>query len=212
MSLHCSSRGPCGAPRAGAESSLLLCLRCHLGCCDPLFQFVLDFRAFPAVSSVILHGEAGILGHRWRECKMVRLPWESWQFPQNRKQPRDLAVPFRAHAREEVKQGCEQTSAVARHPCRPRKGESAGAVGPEPGRSWPACRSVRRDVVPSETRPSREDARRSRPPTPGPKSGQSSQTRAQGQLWGGGVASGGWRGRVRKGPGGGCANAPRLCV
>lgn len=210
MSLHCSSRGPCGAPRAGAESSLLLCLRCHLGCCDPLFQFVLDFRAFPAVSSVIVHGEAGILGHRWRECKMVRLPWESWQFPQNRKQPRDLAVPFRAHAREEVKQGCEQTS--ARHPCRPRKGESAGAVGPEPGRSWPACRSVRRDVVPSETRPSREDARRPRPPTPGPKSGQSSQTRAQGQLWGGGVASGGWRGRVRKGPGGGCANAPRLCV
>lgn len=210
MSLHCSSRGPCGAPRAGAESSLLLCLRCHLGCCDPLFQFVLDFRAFPAVSSVIVHGEAGILGHRWRECKMVRLPWESWQFPQNRKQRRDLAVPFRAHAREEVKQGCEQTS--ARHPCRPRKGESAGAVGPEPGRSWPACRSVRRDVVPSETRPSREDARRPRPPTPGPKSGQSSQTRAQGQLWGGGVASGGWRGRVRKGPGGGCANAPRLCV
>lgn len=105
---------------------------------------------------------------------MVRLPWESWQFPQNRKQRRDLAVPFRAHAREEVKQGCEQTS--ARHPCRPRKGESAGAVGPEPGRSWPACRSVRRDVVPSETRPSREDARRPRPPTPGPKSGQSSQT------------------------------------
>lgn len=210
MSLHCSSRGPCGAPRAGAESSLLLCLRCHLGCCDPLFQFVLDFRAFPAVSSVIVHGEAGILGHRWRECKMVRLPWESWQFPQNRKQRRDLAVPFRVHAREEVKQGCEQTS--ARHPCRPRKGESAGAVGPEPGRSWPACRSVRRDVVPSETRPSREDARRPRPPTPGPKSGQSSQTRAQGQLWGGGVASGGWRGRVRKGPGGGCANAPRLCV
>lgn len=210
MSLHCSSRGPCGAPRAGAESSLLLCLRCHLGCCDPLFQFVLDFRAFPAVSSVIVHGEAGILVHRWRECKMVRLPWESWQFPQNRKQPRDLAVPFRAHAREEVKQGYEQTS--ARHPCRPRKGESAGAVGPEPGRSWPACRSVRRDVVPSETRPSREDARRPRPPTPGPKSGQSSQTRAQGQLWGGGVASGGWRGRVRKGPGGGCANAPRLCV
>lgn len=210
MSLHCSSRGPCGAPRAGAESSLLLCLRCHLGCCDPLFQFVLDFRAFPSVSSVIVHGEAGILGHRWRECKMVRLPWESWQFPQNRKQRRDLAVPFRAHAREEVKQGCEQTS--ARHPCRPRKGESAGAVGPEPGRSWPACRSVRRDVVPSETRPSREDARRPRPPTPGPKSGQSSQTRAQGQLWGGGVASGGWRGRVRKGPGGGCANAPRLCV
>lgn len=210
MSLHCSSRGPCGAPRAGAESSLLLCLRCHLGCCDPLFQFVLDFRAFPAVSSVIVHGEAGILVHRWRECKMVRLPWESWQFPQNRKQPRDLAVPFRAHAREEVKQGCEQTS--ARHPRRPRKGESAGAVGPEPGRSWPACRSVRRDVVPSETRPSREDARRPRPPTPGPKSGQSSQTRAQGQLWGGGVASGGWRGRVRKGPGGGCANAPRLCV
>lgn len=210
MSLHCSSRGPCGAPRAGAESSLLLCLRCHLGCCDPLFQFVLDFRAFPAVSSVIVHGEAGILVHRWRECKMVRLPWESWQFPQNRKQRRDLAVPFRAHAREEVKQGCEQTS--ARHPCRPRKGESAGAVGPEPGRSWPACRSVRRDVVPSETRPSREDARRPRPPTPGPKSGQSSQTRAQGQLWGGGVASGGWRGRVRKGPGGGCANAPRLCV
>lgn len=210
MSLHCSSRGPCGAPRAGAESSLLLCLRCHLGCCDPLFQFVLDFRAFPAVSSVIVHGEAGILVHRWRECKMVRLPWESWQFPQNRKQRRDLAVPFRAHAREEVKQGCEQTS--ARHPCRPRKGESAGAVGPEPGRSWPACRSVRRDVVPSETRPSREDARRPRPPTPGPKSGQSSRTRAQGQLWGGGVASGGWRGRVRKGPGGGCANAPRLCV
>lgn len=210
MSLHCSSRGPCGAPRAGAESSLLLCLRCHLGCCDPLFQFVLDFRAFPAVSSVIVHGEAGILVHCWRECKMVRLPWESWQFPQNRKQRRDLAVPFRAHAREEVKQGCEQTS--ARHPCRPRKGESAGAVGPEPGRSWPACRSVRRDVVPSETRPSREDARRPRPPTPGPKSGQSSQTRAQGQLWGGGVASGGWRGRVRKGPGGGCANAPRLCV
>lgn len=210
MSLHCSSRGPCGAPRAGAESSLLLCLRCHLGCCDPLFQFVLDFRAFPSVSSVIVHGEAGILVHRWRECKMVRLPWESWQFPQNRKQRRDLAVPFRAHAREEVKQGCEQTS--ARHPCRPRKGESAGAVGPEPGRSWPACRSVRRDVVPSETRPSREDARRPRPPTPGPKSGQSSQTRAQGQLWGGGVASGGWRGRVRKGPGGGCANAPRLCV
>lgn len=163
MSLHCSSRGPCGAPRAGAESSLLLCLRCHLGCCDPLFQFVLDFRAFPAVSSVIVHGEAGILVHRWRECKMVRLPWESWQFPQNRKQRRDLAVPFRAHAREEVKQGCEQTS--ARHPCRPRKGESAGAVGPEPGRSWPACRSVRRDVVPSETRPSREDARRPRPPT-----------------------------------------------
>lgn len=212
MSLHCSSRGPCGAPRAGAESSLLLCLRCHLGCCDPLFQFVLDFRAFPSVSSVIVHGEAGILVHRWRECKMVRLPWESWQFPQNRKQPRDLAVPFRAHAREEVKQGCEQTSAVARHPRRPRKGESAGAVGPEPGRSWPACRSVRRDVVPSKTRPSREDARRPRPPTPGPKSGQSSQTRAQGQLWGGGVASGGWRGRVRKGPGGGCANAPRLCV
>lgn len=208
--MHCSSRGPCGAPRAGAESSLLLCLRCHLGCCDPLFQFVLDFRAFPSVSSVIVHGEAGILGHRWRECKMVRLPWESWQFPQNRKQRRDLAVPFRAHAREEVKQGCEQTS--ARHPCRPRKGESAGAVGPEPGRSWPACRSVRRDVVPSETRPSREDARRPRPPTPGPKSGQSSQTRAQGQLWGGGVASGGWRGRVRKGPGGGCANAPRLCI
>lgn len=210
MSLHCSSRGPCGAPRAGAESSLLLCLRCHLGCCDPLFQFVLDFRAFPAVSSVIVHGEAGILVHRWRECKMVRLPWESWQFPQNRKQRRDLAVPFRAHAREEVKQGCEQTS--ARHPCRPRKGESAGAVGPGPGRSWPACCSVRRDVVPSETCPSREDARRPRPPTPGPKSGQSSQTRAQGQLWGGGVASGGWRGRVRKGPGGGCANAPRLCV
>lgn len=210
MSLHCSSRGPCGAPRAGAESSLLLCLRCHLGCCDPLFQFVLDFRAFPSVSSVIVHGEAGILVHRWRECKMVRLPWESWQFPQNRKQRRDLAVPFRAHAREEVKQGCEQTS--ARHPCRPRKGESAGAVGPEPGRSWAACRSVRRDVVPSETRPSREDARRPRPPTPGLKSGQSSQTRAQGQLWGGGVASGGWRGRVRKGPGGGCANAPRLCV
>lgn len=130
---------------------------------------------------------------KWCGCRGNR-----GSFPQNQKQRRDLAVPFRAHAREEVKQGCEQTS--ARHPCRPRKGESAGAVGPEPGRSWPACRSVRRDVVPSETRPSREDARRPRPPTPGPKSGQSSQTRAQGQLWGGGVASGGWRGRVRKGP------------
>lgn len=140
MSLHCSSRGPCGAPRAGAESSLLLCLRCHLGCCDPLFQFVLDFRAFPAVSSVIVHGEAGILGHRWRECKMVRLPWESWQFPQNRKQRRDLAVPFRAHAREEVKQGCEQTS--ARHPCRPRKGRARAPSGPNregAGRRAAAC-------------------------------------------------------------------------
>lgn len=55
---------------------------------------------------------------------MVQLPWESWQFPQNRKQRRDLAVPFRAHAREEVKQGCEQTS--ARHPCRPQKGGERG--------------------------------------------------------------------------------------
>lgn len=60
---------------------------------------------------------------------MVRLPWESWQFPQNRKQRRDLAVPFRAHAREEVKQGCEQTSAQ-----RGRAASLSAAEGGERGR------------------------------------------------------------------------------